>query len=44
VWRASSNARAAGHQIPRLDWSELTDEKVASILLLARLRAADVAQ
>ncbi|GIU87431.1 MAG: 5-formyltetrahydrofolate cyclo-ligase [Acidimicrobiia bacterium] len=32
-------ARGRGHRLPRLRWSELTDEKVAVIPLLSRLRA-----
>jgi 5-formyltetrahydrofolate cyclo-ligase len=31
-------ARPRGHRAPRLRWRELTDEKVASIPLLQRLR------
>jgi 5-formyltetrahydrofolate cyclo-ligase len=33
-------ARPAGHQPPRLRWDELTDEKIAAIPLLERLRPA----
>ncbi len=32
-------ARPRGWMLPRLDWSELTDEKIAAIPLLQRLRA-----
>jgi 5-formyltetrahydrofolate cyclo-ligase len=31
--------RRRGHRLPRLRWSELTDEKIAAIPLLAELRA-----
>ncbi|MBV9950594.1 MAG: hypothetical protein JO291_01485 [Acidimicrobiia bacterium] len=36
-------ARARGWSLPRLDWAQLTDEKVASIPLLAKLRRSGAA-
>jgi 5-formyltetrahydrofolate cyclo-ligase len=36
-------ARPTGWRLPELRWAELTDEKVAAIPLLARMRGASVA-
>jgi 5-formyltetrahydrofolate cyclo-ligase len=36
--RVISCRRPRGHRLPRLDWSQLTDEKIAAIPLLTRLR------